>query len=1004
MLTFPDDIPDPLDRVEEILASCLAHGETVPEHALEIACRAHPDLAQELRRRFERLERLGLLAHRSAATDPERLGDFRLIRRLGGGGMGVVYEAEREPNGGRVAVKIIRPEFLHSLRARERFQREVRAVAAVHHPGVVPLHLVGDQDGVPYFAMDLVEGMTLAEILDQIGDAPLAGLHGEDVAATLLAHGSTSSHGGTIPDTFQGAAWEMWFRVALQVALALDHVHGRGLVHRDIKPSNVMLTAEGRALVLDFGLVHDAAATTLTRTGTEMGSLPYMAPEQITEGKSDHRSDIYSLGVTLYELLTLQSPFLGPTADETRRRIVAGEVSSIRSTHRLLPRDAETVVFAAMDRDPLRRYGTAAALADDLRCVLERRPIGARRPSLPLRAGRWVQRHPAMTLSFLFGLLLLVVAPWIFVVRERAAATQLRDALELARAHAERTERQREWTLENLVLARGAADALLTQVAEEDLLDEPRFQPLRHRLLTRSLGFYEAFHAQDVGDIGMRLEVAHARARLGRVREQLGQSEDAERIYDEVATELQSLVEADPARMQIWQDLVWIHQARAVLFQQTLRPHLMLEACEAAARALEHIDDEDSVSRLVLVNQNHFLEARGYRILGQIEDAEAALAPALAWAHSLDKDAGADEAIRSLVGDIHETEAFIHITKGRFDEAIAALGRTVEAYRALKESSPHRLKYRFLWAQAVLNHAAEMEASRPSAASVQALEQAAATWATLCADCPDLPAWQEPHAQALRYLGCALFHRRRTEEALATLQRSRAVIEALADAHPRNPGYKVELAQCLRFTTVVLIKADRLTEARPLQEEALRRWEEIVALEPQVPSHRAELAGEYANLALAPQGDSPEVRLEHLLRATTHLEQAYASGNPGVAYERNIWSAFGLQQKLLRDGGRFDEAVACARRSLALPYAIPQPSLEAAKTFLAAREALQADLPDREAQASSLLDEAFQSVTRAADAGWRDLKALQDAPWLAPLKQHPDHAALSSRLRDPGPR
>ena len=408
------------DPLERLVAEGVERFERDGEAALDEFYRAHPGHSEFLRREIETLRQCGMLeAPSDASSLPERLGDFHILGRLGGGGMGIVHRARQESLDRIVALKLIRPEFLFFDGARERFRREAAAIARLHHPGIVPIYSVGEEGNVPFFAMELVEGATLAEVLEDLGDRPEIERTGRDVfeavrrRADLDVGNDRNDEDGadTISATFDGSYVEACLRLIRQVADALEHAHARGILHRDVKPSNVMVTPTGRAMLVDFGLARTDDATKMTRTGAAPGSLPYMSPEQVRGEVVDERTDIYSLGVTLYEMFGFRSPYFGTSSEETRRRILDGKAPSLRKLNPSVGVDAETACLVAMDSERDARYAHAADFSRDLGHVVNRRSLEARRPRWGRRLLRWAQRHPAAALAAVLAVLLFVGTP-----------------------------------------------------------------------------------------------------------------------------------------------------------------------------------------------------------------------------------------------------------------------------------------------------------------------------------------------------------------------------------------------------------------------------------------------------------------------------------------------------------------------------------------------------------------------------------------------------------------
>jgi hypothetical protein len=345
-----------------------------------------------------------------SAGVPEQWGDFRIVREVGRGGMGVVCEAYQGSLNRHVALK-----FLPEHGDLSRFRREARAAARLHHTNIVPVFGIGEHEGRPYYVMQFIRGRGLDAVIEERKRLRVGG--GEKAGEGATAKAPTD--------------WRSVARIGMQVADALSYAHSQGVIHRDIKPSNLLIDDRGTVWVADFGLAKADDGPDLTRTGDLLGTVRYMPPEAF-EGRAGARGDIYALGLTLFELLALRPAFEEKERGPLVRRITAGEVPRLEGLDPEVPCDLATIVHKAIEREPAHRYRSADELADDLRRFVEDRPIRARRISPAERTWRWCRRNKGLAASLGLAAGALVAAA---VISLLYAGRQSRHAAELAEAN-----------------------------------------------------------------------------------------------------------------------------------------------------------------------------------------------------------------------------------------------------------------------------------------------------------------------------------------------------------------------------------------------------------------------------------------------------------------------------------------------------------------------------------------------------------------------------------------
>jgi predicted Ser/Thr protein kinase/tetratricopeptide (TPR) repeat protein len=424
---------------------------------------------------------------------------YLILAELGRGGMGVVYRAKQLAANRDVALKVVRNDVLDTLplpsrnSTLARFRHEAHAAARLEHDNLVPVYDVGEAGGLRYYAMRFVEGTSLYDMLRN------KALSNQDAA-----------------------------RYIEPVARGLHYAHEKGVLHRDLKPHNIIVEAKsGRPMLTDFGLAKFLEERNeLTHAGDVMGTPSYMSPEQARDsGKVTPLADVYSLGATLYHVLTARPPFQAANIAETIRQVLDAEPVAPRRLNPAIDSDLETICLKCLQKEPARRYASALALADDLQRYLEHKPILARPAGMVERTWRWCRRNPRLAGTAALASLLLVfwVASMVSGYYKAVLATQ--------RAH-------------------GLIDDLFTEISEEELLNEPGKQKLRDKLLSKALVHYQELLGQSGGARWIQDEVAGAHYRIGFIRGEMGQFEDAQAELNQAIAAQQALLQATPQNGQ----------------------------------------------------------------------------------------------------------------------------------------------------------------------------------------------------------------------------------------------------------------------------------------------------------------------------------------------------------------------------------------------------------------------------------------------------------------------
>jgi eukaryotic-like serine/threonine-protein kinase len=723
------DDPRVARAVEEYLAALEAG---LPPDRQDFLAR-HPDIAEALGPCLDALQFIRAAAPGirppeappagEGAASPlgeEDLGDYRILCEVGRGGMGIVYEAVQLSLGRRVALKVLPLAATLDPKQRQRFHNEARAAASLDHPNIVKVHAVGEERGVSYYAMQFINGHPLDEVIrvlrhggDGAGGCPAAPSPAAAEPTTDEPREANPEGGAALPcaetvpqvraqaTTSGGICDRGYFRgvaeLGIQAAEALEHAHQLGVVHRDVKPGNLLVNGQGHLWVTDFGLARTAADSGLTMTGDLLGTLRYMSPEQALaqHGLVDHRTDIYSLGLTLYELLTLRPAVEGKDRQEVLNRIVQEEPATPRKLNRGIPVDLETIVLKAISKEPTNRYTTAKALAEDLRRYLADEPIQARRPTMGQRVGKWARRHRtfvrAAGLLFLLGVAGLVVSLW-FIWRAKEEADL---AWGEEKKQQERTKARLKQAQTNMDLSFAALDKIVLKLAERGLLSLDPAENEDAKLFRFALGLYESIAEKNSDDPAGWRQAARVYRKVGHIYRRLEQNDQAEEALAKAVKFGDKAVALSPEDVKGRLFLVDCHNERGELFRDTGRPR---QAEDAFRQALaisrqavkEHPADRGCRSDMAsaLINLGFHLQSTG-----KAQEADPYLAESRALLKQLVADFPKDPHLRAVLGGMLHNLAHTHDKREQLEEARQLSRRAVhhlETARGLQKIHARR--------------------------------------------------------------------------------------------------------------------------------------------------------------------------------------------------------------------------------------------------------------------------------------------------------------------------
>jgi serine/threonine protein kinase/tetratricopeptide (TPR) repeat protein len=784
------------------------------------------------------------------------IGPYKLFEQIGEGGMGAVWMAEQqEPIHRRVAVKVIKAG-MDSKQVLARFEAERQALALMDHPNIARVLDAGTTEaGRPYFVMELVKGTPITNYCD---DKHLT------VRQRLELFGD--------------------------VCRAVQHAHQKGIIHRDLKPSNILIAPfDGKPVVkvIHFGVAKATGqrltdATLFTGFGAVVGTPEYMSPEQAETNNQDidTRSDIYSLGVLLYELLTGSTPLTRQRVKEAAflevLRVIREEeppkpstrlssteqlpsVAAQRQTEpakltRLVRGELDWIVMKALEKDRNRRYETANGFAMDVQRYLADEPVQACPPSAGYRLRKFARRHGSLlsTVGLLAATLLAgsAVSVW-QAFRARQAEKAATIGFGQAREELAQKIKEQERAEANFLKTLEAVGQFLTEVGEKELAAMPHLEHVRRRLLEKALRFFEEFLQSRSGEPSVRFEAGMAYRRVGHIQRLLGQGDAAQRAYGQAEGLLKQLSSEIPQKPAYRQELARVHFSTATLLKELGRKES--ENANEQARKLQEVLTADAPDNADYQQDlANSLNQWGVLLMasGRHQEAESALRPSVRIMDTLVARLPAKPEYYDVLVKCHSNLADLLAETGKAGEAEEAyqhIARVVD--QAVKQFTTGP-DFRLMELTGLFAYGHFLMQQGRSADAEKAIQESAALGQKLVDDFPRIPEYQRYAVMAYANLGAFFVGTRQLGDAEKYLNKARTNAEKLVADFPTVPDYRSDVAQALSNLAALHIVMQKPELARPLLERATKHQQAALQLAPKQRRYRQLLGGQARNLAL----------------------------------------------------------------------------------------------------------------------------------------------------------
>jgi serine/threonine-protein kinase len=887
---------------------------------------------------------------------------FRVLRPHARGGLGAVFVALDGELHREVALKQILDQHADDPMSRQRFLLEAEITGGLEHPGIVPVYGLGTYaDGRPYYAMRFIRGESLKQAVDRFHAEPVGWVERSEahreagrkarrksdgkahsksdrnadrsVGLEDSTHPTSASEPGGDPGR-RSLELRMLLRRFIDVCNAIHYAHSRGVIHRDIKPSNIIVGKYGETLVVDWGLAKPtgrsevpgeermlapgvAGGSSETLPGSALGTPAYMSPEQ-ARGELDRvgpRSDVYSLGATLYYVLCGKSPFEGNDAATVLRAVREGRFPPPRQADLSIDQALEAICLKAMSLAPVDRYPTARELAGDIERWMADEPVSARKEPARDRLARWGRRHRTLVAAAAVLLLSTVVALALglyAVGREQRETRAQRDRAEGALA-AETRARKR---------TRAALDEMSSRVIE-DLMTRtaaPKLEPEQEEFLRKALDFYREFAAETGNDVEVRWGVAGAHRRIAAIQRKLSQLTAAEEAFSEALAIVDRLAAEFPGQPIYPRAQAEIHHEIATIDHDTSRPKDG-ETHERKALALLASLPEDIKADPDLIKSQAEFEMNLGRLLfdlGRLDDADNAMRVAVETAR---KAAAGSSSSRSrfTLALVLYTQADRTIRSGRDSNAEAPAREAIGLIRSLVQERPLDVQFRLFLASSLSALASSLGATGRSPDAETAFRECMAVFGQLATEFPGVPRYRSSLAVTYDLLAILMANQGKLAEAERYFRDEVALRRRLAADFPSEPAYPDELGSALNNLGVLLYTTGRIALAEESYREASTLLQRLAERFPEKPEYRDRSGVWKFNLALLLHASGQNRKAQASTREAIALQRPLVASQPGQArYRFHLAKSLELSASILRGENRVDEAESAAREVVTL--------------------------------------------------------------------------------------